>query len=138
MSASSPETSEKMINQVMSTLALAFRTRSAETLRELLPEDGRVFLSLSPPGDGSGYYGRDQVYFIFNKIYSERETIRFDIRPAGPASPGSEARNAAVPARCAASWSYRGADGRVDAVRIQFSFNVNHGTWTVSEIREAR
>ena len=124
------------LNQAMSTLARAFRTRSAETLRTVLPEDGKIFLSLTSLGDDSGYYGPDQVFFIFTGVFTARETIRFDIRPAGPATRGDS--TPAATARCAASWSYRGQDGRVGAVRMQFTLNLKHEEPTVSEIREAR
>jgi hypothetical protein len=132
---------DRAINRVMSGLAEAFRTRSAETLRRFLPEEGRVFLSLSSLGDDSGYYGADQIFFIFSGIWSERETIRFDIRPATAASANGargDAEAASSAGRCTASWSYRGQDGRVGSARIQFTLNARNGSWTISEIREAR
>jgi len=122
----------------MAAIAQAFRSEKAEPLTGLFPEEGKIFLSLNAVGGGApGYYGRDQAYFIFSRVFGQQDTVRFDIRQRkSPEPPGKGDRPTL--AYCVADWSYSRSDGRNDASQLHFVFSLRKASWSLVEIREAR
>jgi hypothetical protein len=133
-----PARSDVSLAPSMAAIAQAFRSEKAEPLTGLLPEEGKIFLSLDAVGGGApGYYGRDQVYFIFSRIFGQQDTVRFDIRQRkAPEPPGKGDRPTL--AYCVADWSYRRPDGRNDASQLHFVFSLRKASWSLVEIREAQ
>ncbi len=122
----------------MAAIAQTFRTGSSQALTSLLPPEGKVFLALDSVGGGaSGYFGRDQVYFIFQQILSQNKTVRFDIRPRGTSSP-EKYKDRERLVYCIGRWSFRGRDGNTGACQIHFALSMRDKSWTLVEIREAR
>ena len=129
---------EASLRAPMAAIAKAFRTEKSKALMSLLPAEGKVFLALGRLGGGaSGYYGRDQVYFIFHEIFSERETVRFDIRPRSPGRAEKEKDRENL-IYCIGRWSFRRQDGNTGSCRIHFALSMRKDSWTLVEIREAR
>lgn len=119
----------------MELIARAFRTRSVDPLTSILPPEGKVYLSLRSVGGEAGYFGRSQVYFIFKKIFSQYETVSFEIRSQrddlGAASSSRQAY-------CTGVWTYRSNDGRGGEVQIHFVLTSTQGRWSLVQIREVR
>jgi len=124
--------SRAKIEDRLAALATAFRSEDARGIADLLPEEGKVFLSITITGIESGYYGRDQVYFIFQKIFSQHDTTRFSIRLQGSKDPSPGL------AYGVANWAFRRKDGSNSDTVMHFVFSKKNGGWALVQIREAR
>ncbi len=117
----------------MDTITRAFRTGSADLLTSTLPDEGKVFLSLSTVGNEAGYYGRGQVYFIFQRIFGHQKTIHFKLRPHD----GDRDRQSGL-VYLIGGWTYSRQDGRDGETMIHFVLSIRKGSCFLVQIREAQ
>lgn len=124
------------LERALGSIAKTFRERSPAELAAILPETGKVFVSLSSLGGGAGYFGRGQVHFILDRVFSRQETIRFAVTARrGPPEPREEGPAVVW---CLGIWSFRRADGMDDERQIHFILTCQKGLCHVMEIREVR
>jgi len=118
----------------------AFRTEKPEPIASLVPVDGKAYVQLSAAGDG-GYFSRDQVYFIFNKVFSQNDTVDFKLRRQNHEphdKKNSKLAEAPTFTFFVGTWKYHRHDG-VDAENaIHFLLSMKKGGWALVEIREAQ
>jgi hypothetical protein len=107
----------------------AFKDRNPDTIVPLVSTDGKVFLSLHSLGKETGYYGRDQVYFILQRVFRQHQTTGFSIQV-------QTSRRQKTQALCTSRWVYRTGDGQGD-VQIFFVLMAKGGQWSLVQIREA-
>jgi len=117
----------------METITRAFRTGSADLLTSTLPEEGKVFLSLSTVGNEAGYYGRGQVYFIFQRIFGHQKTIHFKLRPHD----GDKDTQSGL-VYLIGGWTYSRPDGRDGDTMMHFVLSIRKGSCFLVQIREAQ
>lgn len=131
------ESSREPVDLALEKIARAFRAREPEPLRLLLPASGKVFVSLTTIGDEAGYYGPDQIYFIFQRIFNSHRTVRFNIQTQRIAEPeeGSDRTGLVL---SVGSWAFERQDGRDGQCRIHFFLAMRGDRWTLVQIREAR
>lgn len=113
-------------------LGTAFREANAAHLRPLMPSGGKVFLALESLGDEAGYFGSDQVFYIFQRIFRTRGTVDFQINVQGEGTRGRKGQ-----AYCVGWWSFRTRDDEVTRCQIFFVLAEKNGQWSLVKIREA-
>lgn len=123
---------DRSIESAMVSIATAFRNGDPDPLTTLLPSGGKVFLSLRNLGSEAGYYGPDQVYFIFQKIFRLHRSLSFDINQQtdGGRSGGRRLSN------CIGRWEYE-RDRQKGRCQIIFVFAMKDDVWSLVQIREA-
>lgn len=133
---SSPADSRKnpSPDPAMRAITRAFRTGRAEVLASLLPRGGKAFVSLHTIGHEAGYYGRDQVYFIFQKVFKQYRTVDFSVHRRAE---GKQHRKRDDLVYCVGLWSYQVRDARDRRCQIYFSLSLKNSQWSVVQIREA-
>jgi hypothetical protein len=119
----------------------AFSSEKAEPLAALVPADGKVLIAMMSVGGGAGYYSRDQVYFIFKKVFTQHDTVRFDLRNRRQAHGENDPEkhgDSPVFVYCTGFWSYHRHDGVDGEMHIHFILSMKKGTWSLVEIREVQ
>ncbi len=120
------------LNASMAVIGTAFREANAAHLKPLMPAGGKVFLTLDTLGDETGYFGSDQIFYIFQRIFRTRGTVTFNISVQGEATRGKKGQ-----AYCVGSWSFRTRDDEVNQCQIFFVLAERNGHWSLVKIREA-
>jgi hypothetical protein len=111
----------------------SFRTRKPDSLTSILPKEGKIFVSLRTIGSEAGYYGRDQVHFIFEKIFRSYGTVSFKISEKEFRTSGDRKSTA----HCVGFWSYQTKDGEDGRCLLFFVLSLKEGGWSLVHIREA-
>ncbi|MGH9868298.1 MAG: hypothetical protein ACREAA_09070 [Candidatus Polarisedimenticolia bacterium] len=135
--AAGPEGEDVPVNQSLTVIATAFRARKPDGLTPLLPPESKIYVALESFEGSAGYYGRDQVYFILQKAFSDLRTVRFDIqlqRGSTTSSPGASGQVA----HCVATWIFSRREGPDVQTRLHFLLSARNGKWSLIQIREAR
>lgn len=130
--APSPPAPDQSLDRSMESIARAFRTEKPEPITSLMSPDGKVFISLMSLGGGAGYYSRDQVYFIFNRMFTQHDTVKFDLHRQKSENPGRDF------VFCIGNWRYHRHDGVDGDIQIHFVLSMRKGAWSLVEIREAQ
>jgi len=125
------------VNPSMTAIASAFQSRKPDSLTSLLPPESKIFVALESFEGSAGYYGRDQVYFILQKVFSDLRTVRFDIQLQRSTSASSPARPGRI-AHCVATWTFSRRQGPDVQTRLHFLLAARDGKWALIQIREAR
>ena len=116
----------------------AFRTEKPEPIASLVPVDGKAYVLLTAAGDG-GYYSRDQVYFIFNKVFSQHDTVEFNLRrQENQRDEKPQPGEAPAFTFFVGVWKYHRHDGADAETTIHFLLSMKKGGWALVEIREAQ
>jgi len=126
---SSP-TGDPQLEAATRAIEKAFKERNPNTILPLVSTSGKVFLSFHSLGKETGYYGRDQVYFILQRLFREHQTTGFSIQIQTSKRQKSQAL-------CTSHWVYRTSDGHGGDVQIFFVFTAKSGQWSLVQIREA-
>jgi len=124
---------DSQVKAAMDLISRAFRTGNAELLASVLPREGKVFLSLTSVGNEAGYYGRGQIYFIFQRIFSLQKTVHFAMKTHGAGKP-----DGAGQVYCIGVWSYSREDGRDGETMIHFVLSMRKDRSFLAQIREAQ
>ena len=122
-------TGDPQLDAAIQAIEKAFKERNANTIIPLVSTGGKVFLSFHSVGKETGYYGRDQVYFILQRVFREHRTTGFKIQIQTP-------KRQKTQALCTSHWVYSTSDGGGD-VQIFFVFTAKSGQWSLVQIREA-
>jgi hypothetical protein len=122
-------TGDPRLDAAIRAIEQAFKERNANTIIPLVSTGGKVFLSFHSVGKETGYYGRDQVYFILQRVFREHRTTGFKIQIQTPQRQKTQAL-------CTSHWVYSTSDGGGD-VQIFFVFTAKNGQWSLVQIREA-
>jgi hypothetical protein len=125
-------TTDAALDRSLEMISKAFHTERPDPLAALVPSDGKAFLSLEAVGGGAGYYSRDQVYFIFSRVFSQQDTVKFFLRKLKTGDPGQDF------VFCIGTWSYHRHDGEDNQTQIHFVLSMRKGAWSLVEIREAQ
>ena len=110
------------------TFGRALVSRSAEGLRPILPERGRVHLTLSRLGPEEGLFGARQVEALFRDFLASGKVASFDI---GRCETG-EGRSALVHGKAAIT----DRDGRSGRVGLHLAFEREGERWVLREVKE--
>jgi len=124
-----PSGGNDQLDAAMQAIEKAFKERNPGTILPLVSAGGKVFLSLHSLGKETGYFGRDQVYFILERIFREHRTTGFVIQV--------QASRRQSQALCTSHWVFRTNDGHGREVQIFFVFTAKSGQWSLVQIREA-
>ena len=128
----SPSMDEASLRKSLAMIAEAFRGEKPEAMNDIFPKEGKVFLSLrSVKGGAAGYFSSDQVYFILKSIFSNHDTIRFEIRM----QKAEQKRGNLF--YSIGTWAFRSHDGPDGENTIHFVFCHRKQKWSLVEIREA-
>ncbi len=120
---------DPQLNAAIQTIEKGFKERNPGTIVPLISPDGKVFLSFHSLGKETGYYGRDQVYFILQRVFRQHQTTGFTIQV-------QTSRRQKTQALCTSQWVYRTGDGQGN-VQIFFVLMAKSGQWSLVQIREA-
>jgi len=135
-----PAQREGELQRAIELIVKSFRTGKSDLIASLVPADCKAFISLAAVGDG-GYYSRDQVYFMFNKVFSQSDTVDFRLRRQRTENRDGDSDKRPDPPAFVfyvATWKYHSHDG-VDAEnQIHFLLSLKKGSWALVEIREAQ
>jgi len=130
---------DEALQRTMAIIAEAFRAGKPEPLTSLLPEGGKVFISLEHFQGTAGYYGRDQVYFILQEMFSDLKTVRFVLRPqANVDTPPPRGQKPSQIAHCIGEWKYSRQQGPETDTQMLFVLFQKNSTWSLLQLREAR
>jgi len=127
-----PSADDPILGKSLEGIASAFRTEKPDPIASLVPSDGKAYVLLTSVGGSAGYYSRDQVYFIFNKVFAQHDTTKFSIRKQKKEDQGKDF------VYCVGDWSYHRHDGVDGNSQIHFVLSMRKGTWALVEIREAQ
>lgn len=120
---------DPQLKAAIQTIEKAFKERNPQAIVPLVSPDGKVFLSFHTVGKETGYYGRDQVYFILQRVFRQHQTTGFTITV-------QTSRRQKTQALCTSQWVYRTNEGQGN-VQIFFVLMTKSGQWSLVQIREA-
>lgn len=129
---------DEELKRSMAVIADAFRGGKPALLTSIMPEGSKVLVSLENFEGSPGYYGRDQVYYILQKMFSDLKTRRFDVRPQSGAAPPPKGQKATQIAHCVGNWRYTRQDGPETETQMLFVLSQKNARWSLVQIREAR
>jgi len=132
------QTHEAELDRAIGSIVKSFQTGKSDAIASLVPAECKAFIYLGALGDG-GYYSRDQVYFMLNKVFSQNDTVDFRIRRQRMDDGGS-AKRSDPPAFVIyiATWKWHRHDGVDAESQIHFRLSLKKGSWALAEIREAQ
>jgi hypothetical protein len=111
-------------------LSRCFQAQSADVLRELLLESGKIRASSPSLGMKPGYYSADQIYFVFQDVFRVYSTLQFRILRGTEIPPHSLRQNVLT------RWTYRKGNSRELTAELSFDLVRRDGSWRIQEIRE--
>jgi hypothetical protein len=130
---------DEALKQAMAVISDGFRGGKPGLITSVMPEGSKVFVSLENFEGSAGYYGRDQVYYILQKMFGDLRTLRFEMRPqtnAGTAAP--RGHKPSQIAHCVGNWKYARQDGPETETQMLFVLSQKNARWSLLQIREAR
>ena len=110
------------------TFGRALVAKDAEALRPILPERGRVHLTLTRLGPEEGLFGARQVEALFRDFLASGTVASFDIGRCESA----EGTSALVHGKAA----IKDRDGRSDRVGLHLAFEREGARWVLREVKE--
>ena len=110
------------------TFGRALVAGSAEALRPILPESGRVHLNLARLGPEEGLFGARQVEAVFRDFLAGGTIASFEVTRCE-----SDGRGSAL-ARGRAAITDR--DGRSGRIGVHLGFDREGGRWVLREVKE--
>jgi hypothetical protein len=126
---SEDDSGTELLGKTIGRVGRAFENGDADALEECLVSR-KVYLSLRSRGDETGYYGRSQVKFMFDKLFRERKTDSFTYDPIDVEVSGDGT------AHFRADWSYMVLDeDDVVTEHLRFRLERTKDEWRISEIR---
>ncbi len=108
-----------------------FATGTTEPILLLVPNESKVYLSVSAIAPEASFYSRDQLVALLRKAFSTFRTIQFMIRL--DRLDGTEDRSEMI--LCPATWTYE-SHGSPTKVSLRFTLSRRPAIWTLKEIRE--
>jgi hypothetical protein len=130
---------DEALKQSMAVISDGFRGGKPGLLTSIMPEGSKVFVSLENFEGRAGYYGRDQVYFMLGKMFSDLRTLRFELRPqTNSGSPPARGLKPSQIAHCVGNWRYARQDGPEIETQMLFVLSQKNARWSLVQIREAR
>jgi hypothetical protein len=106
----------------------ALVARSAEALRPILPQQGRVHLSLIRLGPEEGLFGARQVEAVFREFLASGSVASFEVMRCE----SDPKRSALAHARAAITER----DGRSGKIGIHLAFEPEGDRWVLREVKE--
>lgn len=110
------------------TLGRALVAGSAEALRPILPQHGRVHLTLTRLGPEEGMFGARQVEALFRDFLASGKVVSFDIVRCE----SDERRSALVHGTAAIT----DRDGRSGRIGLHLGFEPEGERWVLREVKE--
>ena len=130
--AESPTPNDPTLDKALQVISTSFRTEKPDPIVSLVPSDGKTYISLMSIGGGGGYYSRDQVYFIFSRVFAQHDTVKFSVHRLKREAPAKDF------VYFAGNWQYHRHDGVDGDTQIHFVLSMSKGAWSLVEIREAQ
>ena len=130
--AESPTPDDPALDKALQFITISFRTEKPDPILSLVPSDGKTYISLMSIGVGGGYFSRDQVYFIFSRVFAQHDTVKFSVHRLKTEPPAKDF------VYCAGEWHYHRHDGVDGDTQIHFVLSMSKGAWSLVEIREAQ
>jgi hypothetical protein len=127
-----PALDDPSLDKSIQVIATSFQTEKPDPIASLVPTDGKTYISLMSIGGGGGYYSRDQVYFIFSRVFAQHDTVKFSVHRQ---KREGSARDFVY---CVGNWYYHRHDGVDGDSQIHFVLSMRKGAWSLVEIREAQ
>ncbi|MBD3869027.1 MAG: hypothetical protein IFK94_12965 [Acidobacteria bacterium] len=123
------ETGRKEAGQAAERFARALSTGESEALQALLPQSGKILVSISDIGQGAGYFGRSQVEALFSGYLAEFDfsDCRIDHIEVQESSYS----------RIDLTANRTGPGDAVSAVVFRLAFQPEQDRWVLREIRES-
>ena len=110
------------------TFGRALAAGSAEALRPVLPERGRVHLTLVRLGPEEGLFGARQVEALFRDFFARGKVASFEVKHCE-----SDGRGSALAHGRAAIVDREGRSGRIG---LHLGFEQEGGRWVLREVKE--
>ena len=126
---SSAEGGREKAGQAAERFAHALRTGELSALHAILPQNGKILVSMAEPGSGAGYYGASQVEALFGSYLAGR-------RFRGCRIEHLEIQESSY-ARADLTAVRDGPDGDRATVFFRLALHLDQGRWVLREIRES-
>jgi hypothetical protein len=123
-----PQGADDGARDAAATFGRALTGAKAEALRPILPERGRVHLSLVRLGPEEGLFGAHQVEALFREFFAHGAVTSFDVVRYESDAPRSALAHAAA--------AVTDRDGRLHHVGLHLGFEPEGGRWVLREVKE--
>jgi hypothetical protein len=118
------------VKSITASIEKAFSRNDARELRPVLPRRGKIRVASRTLEIDEGYYGREQIVIVFQRLFEARKTLSFSFQPRDPRH-GRDRR-----IQLTALWRYRPPTAASSQIRLEFTLAPLDEAWWVREIRE--
>jgi hypothetical protein len=120
------------VRSVTTSIETAFTKSNARSLRDALPRRGKIRIAFRTLAIDEGYYGREQVVVLFQRLFDARETLDISFQPPDP----HRRRDRQIV--LTALWRYRTRANPSSQIRLEFTLAPLDSDLWVREIRELK